>query len=112
MAALYEGVRSESSGAADNDQGDVRTVTQLIECKYTGSLERDNRYITQGKEPPRSKLLKDMEKLALEAWSEGRETVLAYREWAPESKLAGSDGWVDFTVRLQHEDVDRDRRLR
>lgn len=109
VAVLYNGVRSPSSGAADNDQGDVRTSSQLIECKYTGGPEYDQRRIDQGLEVVRTKLLKDMEKVTFEAWQEDREPVIALREWAPESKLAGSDGWVDFTVRIQHEDVHRDR---
>jgi len=112
VADLYEGIRSRSSGAADNDQGDVRTTSQLIECKYTGGPELDAARIEKGLAPKRSKLLKDMEKNAEEAWSEDREPVVALREWAPESKLAGKDGWVDLTVRLQHEDVHRDRCFR
>lgn len=109
VAALYDGVRSRSSGGADNDQGDVRTSDSLIECKYTGGPEHDRKKIAEGKPLKRSTLLKHMEKVALEAWQEGREPVIALREYAPESKLAGSDGWVDLTVRVQHEDVHRAR---
>jgi hypothetical protein len=108
VAASYNGVRSRSSGAADNDQGDVRTPAQLFECKYTGGPEQDAARLADGKELKRSKLLRDFEKVALEAWQEGREPVVALREYAPESRLADPNGWVDFTVRLHHYDVHRD----
>lgn len=109
VAELYNGVRSPSSGGADNDQGDVRTSTQLIECKYSGGPEQDRAREGKGEEVRRSQLLRVFEKITLEAWTEDREPVMAIREWAPESKLANKDGWVDLTVRLQHEDVHRDR---
>lgn len=103
VAELYEGVRSPSSGGADNDQGDVRTPLQLIECKYTGG---------PGEPIKRPKILKEMEKVALEAWTEDREPVLALRFFDPDSPLSGNDGYIDFTMRLQHEDVHRDRVFR
>jgi hypothetical protein len=99
IADAYDGKRSASSGAADNDQGDVRAARQLFECKVTGG---------PGK-PKTSKLLQDMEKVAEEAWSEGREPVVALRFFNPESKLANSDGWVDLTVRLMSDDSHRDQ---
>jgi len=100
VAAQYDGVRSRSSGGADNDQGDVRTTTDLIECKYTGG---------PGEPIKRPKLLKDMEKVALEAWQEGREPVVSLRFYDPDSPLSGNDGYIDMTVRLLHDDVHRDR---
>ena len=100
MAVHYEGVRSRSSGGADNDQGDVRTTTDLIECKYTGG---------PGEPIKRPKLLKDMEKVALEAWQEGRNPVVSLRFYDPNSPLSGNDGYIDMTVRLMHDDVHRTR---
>lgn len=100
MALHYDGVRSRSSGGADNDQGDVRTTTSLFECKYTGG---------PGEPIKRPKLLKEMEKVALEAWQEGREPVVALRFYDPDSRLSGSDGYIDMTVRLMHDDVHRNR---
>lgn len=95
VARQYYGTRSASSGAADNDQGDVRTLTDLIECKVTGS---------PGK-PAKSSLVKTFEKIAEEAYSEGREPVVALRFYMPESILAGPTGWVDLTVRRTKEDA-------
>lgn len=109
IADSYGGRRSASSGGADNDQGDVRTPEQLIECKMTGGPEQDYARAQKGLEPQRSKLVQDFEKVALEAWSEDREPVVCLRFWAPESKLADIHGWIDFTVRLTHHDVHRDR---
>jgi hypothetical protein len=104
IAKTYNGKRSASSGAADNDAGDVRAAEHLIECKYTGGPDMDFNREQKGLPVRRSKLLKDFEKVAREAWEEGRDPVVTLREWAPESKLAGKDGWVDFTVRLLSDD--------
>lgn len=95
IAKLYNGVRSASSGGADNDQGDVRTETELIECKVTGGPGR----------PANATLLKTFEKIAEEAYSEGREPVVALRFYAPDSILSNSKGWVDLTVRRSREDM-------
>ena len=54
VARQYDGKRSKSSGGAAHDYGDVRTETELIECKYT--------------DKPPKKLLDDFEKIAKEAW--------------------------------------------
>jgi hypothetical protein len=102
IARQYEGKRSASSGAADNDQGDVRSPTLLIECKLTGGPGRT-------KSSKKAKLVRDMEKVAEEAWTEDREPVVCLRFFDPTSRLANGDGWVDLTVRLTHEDVHRDR---
>lgn len=98
IAHLYRGKRSKSSGAAAHDQGDVRTATELIECKYHGQ---------PGGTPisvPRP--VAELEKVAKEAWSEGREPVLALRYYLPDSILADNDGWVDLTVRRTCDDVE------
>lgn len=94
IASCYGGVRSPSSGGADTDQGDVRTNTHLIECKTTGG---------PGK-PKCPTYMKIFEKIALEAFSEAKEPVLAMRFYNPESVIADSDGWVDVVIRTVSED--------
>lgn len=105
IAKLYRGTRSPSSGAAASDQGDVRTQTTLIECKYTGGPEHDAKRLAEGKPLKRSTLLKTFEKIWQEAVSEGRSPAICLREWAPESRLA-KDGWVDLIVRPVEEDAE------
>lgn len=100
IAEDYRGVRSKSSGASDTDQGDVRLTHSLIECKYTGSPA------SPLKQTP--KLVKEFEKVALEAWSEGRDPLMALRFYLPQSPLADNDGWVDLAVRLVKDDVLRE----
>jgi hypothetical protein len=85
IARIYSGTRSPSSGAAAHDYGDVRTKDRLIECKSTRATGRP-------------KILKEFEKIAKEAFAEGREPTLALRYFAPESILADVDGWVDLIV--------------
>lgn len=96
IARKYGGRRSRSSGAADNDAGDVRTDKYLIECKVTGRPTA----------PAKSTLLKTFEKIADEAYSEGREPLVALRFFNPESPLANPHGWVDLIVRRVAEDVE------
>lgn len=101
VAKAYGGRRSPSSGAADHDQGDVRAAADgtLLECKYKGSPA----------EPLKSKpsLLTIMEKVADEAWAEGKEPAVALRYFWPDSPLANRDGWVDLTVRITNDDAVR-----
>jgi len=98
IAEAYGGRRSPSSGAAEHDQGDVRAATDgtLLECKYKGSPA----------DPLKSKpsILTVMEKIADEAWSEGKEPAVALRFFWPDSPLANRNGWVDLTVRLTDDD--------
>jgi len=101
VGKYYGGRRSRSSGGADNDQGDVRQGTpwsgdHLIECKLTGR---------PGK-PATATLLKTFEKIAEEAYSEGREPLIALRFFKPDSPLANSKGWVDLVVRSLESDVE------
>lgn len=97
IAYLYRGRRSASSGGADNDQGDVRTPTLLIECKMTGG---------PGEKPKKiPKFVQDFEKITKEAWSEGREPVLALRFFSPGSILADRQGWVDLVLRRAETDA-------
>lgn len=97
VARTYGGIRSPSSGAANNDSGDVRTEKDLFECKVTGS---------PGKEPKRTTLLRIFEKIAEEAYAEGRSPVVALRFWCPDSILSDTHGWVDLSVRLLEEDAE------
>lgn len=100
VARQYAGKRSRSSGAADTDQGDVRidSIGTLVECKGRFGLRT-------GKKPVRSTLLKHMEKVADEAFSEGKEPALALRFYVPESPLADNEGYVDLSVRLLRDDA-------
>ena len=65
VANAYGGVRSPSSGASDSSKGDVKTDDTLYECKLTGGPGETSKI-------RRSTLLKEMEKIADEAWSEGK----------------------------------------
>lgn len=99
IASIYGGVRSKSSGASIVDKGDVQTDKALIECKMTGE---------PGKPPKRKPgIVRHMEKVADEAWEVGREPALALRYFDPTSPLASNTGWIDFTVRLSHDDAAR-----
>lgn len=100
IAAHYGGRRSASSGAADTDAGDVRTIDQLIECKCAGSPEEPI------KRPLGAKLTKDLEKVTEEAWSEGRHPALAIRWYDPNSVLADREGWCDVIIRRVYDDGD------
>jgi hypothetical protein len=90
IAAQYNGRRSASSGAAETDQGDVRTETSLIECKCMGNPEEPIK---------RPGFARDMEKIVEEAWSENRLPRLAIRWYDPESILADRNGWCDVVVK-------------
>lgn len=105
MAALYDGVRSPTSGASPVDKGDVRIKDDrtLMECKLAGSVDK----------PKRTKIVKDMEKIAIEAYEEGRDPALALRYYDPDSRLANkSTGYVDLIVRLAKDDALRSWRLK
>jgi hypothetical protein len=99
VANAYGGKRSRSSGASDSDKGDVRTDDTLFECKLTGGPGETSKI-------RRSTILKEMEKIADEAWAEGRSPALCLRYFAPDSPFASKvTGWVDFTVRLMGDDI-------
>lgn len=95
IARAYGGKRSPSSGGAAHDYGDVRCPEQLIECKAT-------------MQEAKPKILKEFEKIAAEAYAEGREPALALRYHAPDSILADTDGWVDLIVRTVGDDKERE----
>lgn len=101
IARLYSGTRSPSSGAADTDQGDVRTTRSLIECKVTGEPGKEPR-------PQLPRFVRWLEKVAEEAWSEGRSPAVALRYFDPDSKLATPDGWVDVVIRPAADDSVRE----
>lgn len=101
MARQYEGKRSPSSGGSPTDKGDVRVATSktIFECKATGEPGGKSKYTT---------IIRHMEKMADEAYAEGKDPALALRYFCPESPLAGYDGWVDLTVRLTEQDGKRE----
>lgn len=103
VAGQYQGRRSPSSGAADHDQGDVRVEdgeNTLFECKGRFGIRT-------GAKEARSTLVTQMEKVADEAFAEGRDPALALRFYMPASPLASNEGYVDLTVRLLRDDADR-----
>ena len=91
IARAYDGTRSPSSGGAAHDNGDVRCPKLLIECKAT-------------MQETKSKVLKEFEKIAKEAYAEGLDPALALRYFAPDSILADVDGFVDLIVRTVGDD--------
>jgi hypothetical protein len=97
IADRYNGRRSRSSGAADNDSGDVRSPEYLIECKMTGSPSKP-----LARTPT---LVQHFEKVTEEAWAEGKDPMVALRYYLPNSPLANSDGWVDLIVKRVVDDV-------
>lgn len=98
IAGLYQGRRSPSSGGSVTDKGDVRSEKTLLECKMTG----------QPGSPKYATLIRRMEKIADEAWEEGREPAVALRYFCPESVLANHNGWVDLVVRIAKDDAMRE----
>lgn len=103
IAKLYNGIRSPSSGGADRDRGDVRVAALdgcLYECKCAGTFDKPAKSIRV--------VLDDLEKVADEAWSEGKQFAMALRMYAPDSILAGSDGFVDLMCRTVMDDLNRD----
>lgn len=100
VADRYQGRRSASSGGAQHDQGDVRTIDTLFECKGTFGTRTGAKVV-------RSTLVTQMEKIADEAHSESREPAIALRFHMPESSLADNYGYVDLVVRLLEDDASR-----
>lgn len=98
IAAAYGGRRSRSSGAADNDAGDVRSKDTLFECKTTGGPTRPSTLPT---------FVRQMEKITEEAYEEGKIPALALRYYEPDSLLANREGWIDLVVRRVEEDLCR-----
>lgn len=95
IANQYGGNRSRTSGASPVDKGDVSTDTHLYECKLRG---------VPGGPSMRTTHMKWMEKVADEAWADGKQPALCLRYYCPESPLAAHDGWVDFTLKLTRDD--------
>ncbi len=93
VAKVMKGVRSPSSGASVSDQGDVRTHNgiYLIECKVRGQYDKPAKSISIS--------MADLAKITDEAWSEGREPLMALRIIAdPDHPLADRDGHIDLIV--------------
>lgn len=101
VARLYGGKRSPSSGAAVHDAGDIRTERCLIEAKTTGGPHVSR---------PAPMIIKHLEKIAHEAWEEGRDPVLVMRYYLPSSSLSTTDGFVDVAIRPMRDDAERERR--
>jgi hypothetical protein len=99
IARLFSGRRSASSGAAVTDAGDVRCPVLLIECKTV---------VPNPTKPKRPGWLKQFEKVAEEAWAEGREPMMAFRFYDSDSILSDSDGIIDLTVRIAKDDAMRE----
>lgn len=59
--------------------------------------------------PKRPAWLKQFEKIAEEAWAEGRDPVLAFRFFDPDSILSDQTGTIDLTVRLAADDALREK---
>lgn len=106
VASAYGGRRSPSSGGSPVDKGDVKVIDDntLFECKAKFGM-------LVGSTPVKSTLVKQMEKIADEAWESLKEPALALRFYCPESYLADWNGWVDLVVRRLSDDVERSRRL-
>jgi hypothetical protein len=98
IAKTYRGIRTKGSGSGVKEKGDVRIEAQdeLVECKLAGE---------PGK-PRRVTLVKQLEKVAQEAYEEGLDPVLALRYYDPTSTLA-INGYVDIVVRLVRDDARR-----
>lgn len=94
IAQKYGGKRSASSGGAAHDAGDVRLSGELVECKATMKAPK--------------KILNEFEKIAQEAYAEGRTPALALRWYAPDSILSDVDGFVDLIVRTVGDDRERE----
>lgn len=97
ISDMYGGVRSLSSGGADNDQGDVRTDHYLIECKMKGSPSHPLKRVPT--------IVQRFETITREAYSEGRVPILALRYYLPDHYLANPRGWVDLSVKLTGDDA-------
>ena len=82
------------SGGAAHDAGDVRLSGELVECKATMKAPK--------------KILNEFEKIAQEAYAEGRTPALALRWYAPDSILSDVDGFVDLIVRTVGDDRERE----
>lgn len=96
VAHTYYGVRIDNSGAIPGKEGDVRTPTQLIECKCTGRPAQPLK-----KKPV---LLRLFEKIADEAYMDSRYPMMALRYYWPDSPLANRDGYVDLIVKRVEDD--------
>jgi hypothetical protein len=106
IARIFGGKRSKNSGAGTREKGDVvvRADNTLFECKRKGRPGHPSK--------SKAQILSHLEKVAVEAFEEGREPVLALRFYDPESLLANkSTGYVDLTVRLAEDDAQRTRVL-
>lgn len=100
VARRYGGRRSPSSGASFRDIADVDTIELAIECKETGG---------PGEDPiSKPRFIGLLEKLADQAYPNGKDPVLALRFYLPDSALADLQGWVDVAIRPLDVDVEHE----
>ena len=98
MAEEYSGELTANSGAADSDTGDVRTETQLIECKHKGCFEKPVKSMSIN--------LAILEKIWNEAVQQGREPVLCFRMYVPkDGHPLTRGGFIDLSIRLASSDA-------
>jgi hypothetical protein len=102
IAGLFRGERSKSSGAAEYDAGDVRCQYLLIECKV--KMPDHSAVVTK----PMPMFVRQLEKIAAEAWETGKDPMLSLRYYFPNSPLANADGWVDVIVMRATDAADRE----
>ena len=104
FAKLFGGTRTKGSGNTVGHKGDVKIATdrELVECKAQEPTET----------PRRPRIVKELEKVANEAYEEGLDPVLAHRYFCPSSPLARVDGYVDVVIRLARDDARRSEELR
>ena len=99
IAILYNGTVSPSSGGADTDEGDVKTLRDLFECKYSGKPGNDN---------PGVRLSASLlDKIHEEASEVGLRPAVAIRLYAPDSPQADKDGFVDWIARPIADDLEQ-----
>jgi hypothetical protein len=101
VAGCYDGVVSPSSGAADTDQGDVRSPVSLIECKAMGEEGKEDR-------PSLNQILTWLSEITYQAWEEGRDPVLCLRIWAENHPLS-RHGVLDLAITHVTPAGDRDQ---
>ena len=102
IARMFGGERSKSSGAAEHDAGDVRCQYLLIECKVR--MPDHKAILTR----PMPTFVRQLEKVAVEAWESGKDPLLSLRYYSPDSPLANTDGWVDIAVMRAQDAADRE----
>jgi hypothetical protein len=104
IAKHFGGTQTKGSGNTVGHKGDVKIATdsELVECKAQEPTEK----------PRKPRIVKELEKVADEAYEEGLDPVLAHRYFCPSSPLARVDGYVDVVIRLAKDDARRSEAIR